>query len=253
MNTTPIETGTTVDPSEIAKFERMAAEWWDADGKFRPLHKINPVRIAYVRDKIAEHFGRDVKAGKALAGLRLLDIGCGGGLLTEPMARLGAETVGIDPSETNIAVARLHAEKAGLAIDYRATTAEALVESGERFDVVLAMEVVEHVADIDAFIAACAALVKPGGLLFLATINRTPKAFALAIVGAEYVLRWLPRGTHDYSKLVRPGELKTTLSAAGLSLADQTGVSYNPLADRWSRSADMDVNYMVVAEKAAAG
>ncbi len=251
MQAIPTESAATVDPAEIRKFERMAAEWWAPDGKFRPLHKLNPARLAYVRDVVSERFARDPKAGKPLAGLRLLDIGCGGGLLCEPMARLGAETTGIDPSATNIEVARLHAAKGGLAVEYRATTAEALVEAGDEFDVVLAMEVVEHVTSVDAFIDACSALVKPGGLLFLATINRTAKAFALAIVGAEYVLRWLPRGTHDYSKLVRPSELESALAAAGLSVVDRTGVGYNPLTDRWSRAADMDVNYMMVAEKAA--
>src|SRR4051794_35345488 len=178
---------TTIDPAEVQKFEGMAAEWWDADGKFRPLHRFNPVRIAYVRDVIAAHFGRDVKGGRPLAGLRLLDIGCGGGILSEPMARLGADVVGLDPSATNIGVARLHAEEGGLAIDYRATTAEDVAAAGETFDTVLAMEVVEHVADMPAFIAASADLVSPGGLLFVATINRTPKSFALAIVGAEYL------------------------------------------------------------------
>jgi len=240
----------TIDPAEIAKFERMAAEWWDANGKFRPLHRFNPVRIAYVRDVVAAHFGRDAKGGKPFAGLRLIDIGCGGGILGEPMARLGADVVGLDPSETNIGIARLHAEESGLAIDYRATTAEELAAAGEAFDIVLAMEVVEHVADMTAFIAAAGALVNPGGLLFVATINRTPKSFALAIVGAEYLLRWLPRGTHDYARLVRPQELQQALTGAGLAMHDKTGLRYNPLADRWSRSTDMDVNYMMVASKA---
>ena len=213
MTAEPATRDTTIDPAEIAKFERMAAEWWDPDGQVpsapqASIPSASPMSATWWRSISAA----TPKAGKPLAGLRLLDIGCGGGLLAEPMARLGAATVGIDPSATNIEVARLHAERAALRIDYRATTAEALVEAGERFDVVLAMEVVEHVADIDAFVAACAALVKPGGLLFVATINRTPKAFALAIVGAEYVLRWLPRGTHDYSKLVRPAELEAALS-----------------------------------------
>ncbi len=245
-------TDNTVDPAEIEKFERMATEWWDADGKFRPLHKFNPVRLGYIRDVAAAHFGRDPKSGRPLSGLSLLDIGCGGGILSEPMTRLGAATVGIDPSATNIEVARLHAAKSDLAIDYRATTAEALATAGERFDVVLAMEVVEHVVDVGAFVAACAALTKPGGLFFVATINRTPKAFALAIVGAEYVLRWLPRGTHDYSKLVRPAELEAAFAASGLAVAERTGVAYNPLADTWSRGEDMDVNYMLVGEKTAA-
>ena len=239
---------TTVDPTEIRKFERMAAEWWDPDGKFRPLHRFNPVRLGYIRELVVQHFGRDPKAGKPFAGLSLLDIGCGGGLLSEPMARLGAEVVGIDPSETNAEIAQLHAGRSGLAIDYRAVTAEALAETGARFDVVLAMEVVEHVTDVSAFIAAAASLLKPGGLLFVATINRTPKAFALAIVGAEYLLRWLPRGTHDYEKLVRPSELEAAFAEAGLASIERTGVRYNPLADRWLRSDDLDVNYMMVAE-----
>ncbi len=243
----------TVDPAEVAKFERMAAEWWDPDGKFAPLHKFNPVRLGYIRDVAAERFDRDVRAGAPLSGLKLLDVGCGGGLLCEPMARLGAEVVGIDPSATNIDAARRHAAKSGLPIDYRATTAEALsAKGGEAFDIVLAMEVVEHVADIDAFLAACATLASPDGLVFVATINRTLKAFALAIVGAEYILGWLPRGTHDYDKLVRPAELEASLAGAGLAVIHRTGVRYNPLADGWSRSSDMDVNYMIAAAKPTA-
>jgi 2-polyprenyl-6-hydroxyphenyl methylase/3-demethylubiquinone-9 3-methyltransferase len=241
--------GTTVDPAEIQKFERMAAEWWDAEGKFKPLHKLNPARLAFIRDVATAHFSRDPKGGRPLSGLRLLDIGCGGGILAEPMARLGAAVVGIDPSATNVEVARLHAEKGELAIDYRGTTAEAVAGAGETFDIVLAMEVVEHVADVDAFLGACAALTRPGGLLFVATINRTAKAFALAIVGAEYLLRWLPRGTHEYSKLIPPSELEAGLAAVGLSLVEATGVRYDPLKDRWARSPDMDVNYMVAATK----
>ena len=239
----------TVDAAELEKFERMAAEWWNADGKFKPLHKLNPVRLAFIRDHVAEHFSRNVRSARPFSGLRLLDIGCGGGILSEPMARLGADVVGADPSPTHIEVASLHAEQSRLAIDYRATTAEALAERGERFDVVLAMEVVEHVADRHAFIAACARLLSPGGLFFAATINRTLKAYALAIVGAEYVLRWLPRGTHDYAKLVRPAELESSLQSAGLAVLDRAGVSYNPLRDTWVRSSDMDVNYMLAAER----
>jgi 2-polyprenyl-6-hydroxyphenyl methylase/3-demethylubiquinone-9 3-methyltransferase len=246
------ETSASVDPAELAKFERVAAEWWDADGKFKPLHKLNPVRVGYVRDKVAERFGRDVKAPKPLAGLRILDIGCGGGLMAEPMARLGAEVVGADPARANIEVARLHAAGSGLAIDYRATTAEAVAAAGESFDVILAMEVVEHVADRDAFVAACARLLSPGGLTIFATINRTLKAYALAVIGAELVLRWLPRGTHDYQKLVQPAELEASLHRAGLDIVDRTGVVYSPLSDSWSRSTDMDVNYIVAAEKPAA-
>jgi 2-polyprenyl-6-hydroxyphenyl methylase/3-demethylubiquinone-9 3-methyltransferase len=240
---------TTVDPAEIAKFERMASEWWDPDGKFRPLHKFNPVRLGYIRDTVCARFLLDPKRPRVLAGLGVLDIGCGGGLLAEPIARLGGDIVGIDPSATNIEVARLHAERSGLKIDYRAVTAEALTATAARFDIVLAMEVVEHVSDIDAFIAACASLLKPNGLFFVATINRTPKAFALAIVGAEYLLRWLPRGTHDYAKLVRPAELETSLRAAGLEVTDRTGLRYDPLSGQWSRATDMAVNYVMVAQK----
>ena len=245
------QTDTTVDPSEVAKFEQTAAEWWDPDGKFAPLHKFNPVRLETIRDVVAEHVGRDPKAAGPLAGLRLLDVGCGGGILCEPMARLGANVVGIDPSETNMEAARRHAATVGLTIDYRATTAEALAAEGEAFDVVLAMEVVEHVTDVDVFLAACSSLMKPGGLLFVATINRTLRAFALAIVGAEYILRWLPRGTHDYDKLVQPAELEASLAKCGVALTYRTGVYYNPLTDRWSRTSDMSVNYMLVGEKPA--
>ena len=242
-------TTTTIDPAEVAKFEAMAAEWWNPNGKFKPLHKFNPVRLAYIRDQIAERFGRDPRAARPLAGLRILDIGCGGGLLCEPMARLGADAVGADASETNIEVAKLHAAESKVEIDYRATTAEALAEAGEKFDVILNMEVVEHVSDVPLFVNACAGMVKPGGLMFVATINRTLKALALAIVGAEYVLRWLPRGTHQFSKLVRPEELEKALTDAGMGIVDRTGVVYNPLADRWQKSRDMDVNYMLLAEK----
>jgi 2-polyprenyl-6-hydroxyphenyl methylase/3-demethylubiquinone-9 3-methyltransferase len=244
---------TTIDAAEIDRFSALAREWWNPNGKFRPLHKFNPVRLAYIRDQVAAHFGRDPRAAHPFRGLRILDIGCGGGLLCEPMARLGAEVVGADASDTNIAVARLHAAESRLDIDYRVTTAETLAEAGEKFDVILNMEVVEHVADRDLFIAKCAEMLKPGGLMFVATINRTLKALALAIFGAEYVLRWLPRGTHQYEKLVRPGELEQALTANGLRIIDRTGVVYNPLADRWQRSSDMDVNYMLLAERPASG
>lgn len=240
---------TTIDAGEIERFSAMAAEWWDPNGKFRPLHKFNPVRLAYVRDQVAAHFGRDARAPKPFEGLRFLDIGCGGGLLCEPMARLGATMVGADAAETNIEVAKLHAAEAGVKIDYRATTAEALADAGEQFDVILNMEVVEHVADIGLFIGKCGEMLKPGGIMFVATINRTLKALGLAIIGAEYVLRWLPRGTHQFGKLVRPDELERALNAAGMTVTDRTGVVYNPLADRWQRSKDIDVNYMVLATK----
>ena len=239
---------TTIDDAEVQRFSAMAAEWWNPQGKFRPLHKFNPVRLAYIRDQVAARFGRDPDAARPFEGLRFLDIGCGGGLLCEPMARLGAEVVGVDPSETNIEVAKLHAAESRVEVDYRAATAEELANAGEKFDVVLNMEVVEHVADVDLFVARCAEMVKPGGVMFVATINRTLKAMGLAIIGAEYVLRWLPKGTHQYDRLVRPEELEKALADAGMAIADRTGVTYNPLSDRWGRSKDMDVNYMLLAE-----
>ncbi|MGX1097957.1 bifunctional 2-polyprenyl-6-hydroxyphenol methylase/3-demethylubiquinol 3-O-methyltransferase UbiG [Amorphus sp. MBR-141] len=242
----------TIDQGEVDRFSALAAEWWNPRGKFRPLHKFNPVRLAYIKEVVARHFGREVDDAKALDGLRLLDIGCGGGLLSEPMARLGADVVGADAAETNIEVARIHAERSGVTVDYRATTAEALADAGETFDVVLAMEIVEHVADVPLFVSACARMVKPGGLLLLATINRTPKAYALAIVGAEYILGWLPRGTHQYERLVKPAELEAAIADAGLSVLETTGVVFDPLRDRWDRSADIDVNYMMLTARPAA-
>ena len=240
---------TTVDDREIAHFSAIADEWWAPKGKFAPLHALNPIRIRFIKEQAAARFGRDPKSARALEGLRVLDIGCGGGLLSEPMARLGADIVGADASETNISVAALHAREAGLAIDYRATTAEALADAGETFDIVLAMEIVEHVADLDLFIAETARMVRPGGLMVLSTINRTPKAFLLAILGAEYVLRWLPRGTHSYEKLVKPRELAAALEKAGLAVSAEAGVVYEPIADRWKVSSDMDVNYMLAAAR----
>lgn len=239
----------TIDQTEVDRFSAMAAEWWDPTGKFKPLHKFNPVRLAYLRDTIAQQFGRDPRSARPLAGLRVLDIGCGGGLLSEPVARMGAEVVGADPSERNIGIASTHARESGVSVDYRAVTAEALKAAGETFDVVLNMEVVEHVADVEFFLSTCARMVRPGGLMFVATINRTMKAMALAIVGAEYVLRWLPKGTHQYEKLVRPEEIETPLSAAGMQIFARTGVFFNPLANQWNLSKDMDVNYMMVARR----
>ena len=244
------DSATTIDPAEVDRFSRLAAEWWNPKGKFKPLHKFNPVRLTYIRDTVCAHFGRDPKAAAPFAGLRLLDIGCGGGLLSEPMARLGAGVVGADASETNIEVAKIHAAQSGVGVDYRATTSEALQEAGETFDVILNMEVVEHVADVDLFLKSCAAMVRPGGLMFVATINRTVKAWGLAIVGAEYVLGWLPRGTHRYDKLVRPPEIDAALAGTGVEVFDRSGVFYNVLADQWRLSRDMDVNYMVVAKRA---
>lgn len=240
---------TTIDQDEVARFSAMAAEWWNPAGKFRPLHKFNPVRLTYIRDHVAAHFGRDPKSDRPLAGLRLLDIGCGGGLLSEPMARMGAEVLGADASRTNVEVAAIHAEQSGVDVSYEPITSEDLAARGERFDIVLNMEVVEHVSDVDLFLTSCAEMVKPGGLMFVATINRTMKARALAIFGAEYVLRWLPRGTHQYEKLVRPEEIETPLNASGMNVIDRTGVFYNPLQDQWNLSRDMDVNYMMLLER----
>ena len=243
--------GNTVDQDEVARFSRIAGQWWDVRGPMAALHKFNPVRLAYIRDRSAAHFGRDPNRLDSFAGLRMLDIGCGGGILSEPLARLGASVVGADPSESNIAVAQRHAAQSGLPIDYRNVSAEAMASAGEKFDVVLAMEVVEHVADLGLFVEIAAEMVKPGGLLFVATLNRTVKSFALAIVGAEYILRWLPRGTHQWEKFATPNELEIAIEQGGMQVKAETGVIYNLLGDRWQLSADMDVNYMVVAEKAA--
>ncbi|HEY7998366.1 MAG TPA: bifunctional 2-polyprenyl-6-hydroxyphenol methylase/3-demethylubiquinol 3-O-methyltransferase UbiG [Pseudolabrys sp.] len=240
-----------VDHAEVERFSRYANDWWNTRGPMAALHKFNLVRLAYIRDQAAKRFVREPKKLDCLKNLRMLDIGCGGGILSEPLARLGAQMVGADPSAENIAVAAAHAEQSGVAVDYRATTAEELAAANERFDVVLAMEVVEHVADVKSFVAACASMVKPGGLMIAATLNRTLKSFALAIVGAEYVLRWLPRGTHQWDKFVTPNELELAFERAGLDVTGERGVIYNLLADRWQLSSDMDVNYMLVAERKA--
>jgi 2-polyprenyl-6-hydroxyphenyl methylase/3-demethylubiquinone-9 3-methyltransferase len=236
-----------VDPAEVARFSQLSSDWWDPNGRMKPLHRINPLRLGYIRDAACRKFERNPKSLNCLSGLRILDIGCGAGLLCEPLARLGAQVIGIDPSETNIAVAKLHAERGHLSIDYRCTTVEQ-IDLRERFDIVLAMEVVEHVTDVGAFLARCAVAMKPSGLMAVSTLNRTWKSFALAIVGAEYVLRWLPRGTHQWDKFVTPEELTRYLEPCKLGITEQTGVVFNPLADRWSLSSDMDVNYMVIAE-----
>jgi 2-polyprenyl-6-hydroxyphenyl methylase/3-demethylubiquinone-9 3-methyltransferase len=247
----PAPAGGTVDAAEIARFSAMAETWWDPTGQFKPLHVFNPVRIGFIRDTILQHLRRDGGGLRPLEDVRLLDIGCGGGLLCEPLTRLGAQVVGIDAAERNIEVARLHAAQSGLEIDYRATTAENLVEQGESFDVVLSMEVVEHVADPELFLKSVGQLAKPGGLVIAATLNRTTKAFALAIVGAEYVLRWLPRGTHDWRKFLRPSELARGLRGGGLTIIQTTGISFDPIRQRWSLSDDLAVNYMMVAVKPA--
>ncbi|MFZ5734486.1 MAG: bifunctional 2-polyprenyl-6-hydroxyphenol methylase/3-demethylubiquinol 3-O-methyltransferase UbiG [Pseudomonadota bacterium] len=240
----------TVDPAEVARFSKLSAEWWDPAGKMAPLHKINPLRLAYIRDAACRKFDRSARSLNCLAGLRILDIGCGAGLLCEPLTRLGAQVVGVDPSESNIAAAKVHAARSELLIDYRCTTIEEMGRH-ERFDIVLAMEVVEHVTDVGAFLDRCVAMTKPSGFMTVSTINRTWKSFALAIVGAEYVLRWLPRGTHQWSKFVTPDELAHHLARNRLSVTDQAGVIYTPFADRWSIAADTDVNYMLIAESTA--
>jgi len=243
--------GSTIDAAEVARFAALADTWWDPAGKMGMLHKFNPVRLGFIKEAACRRFGRDPRRLDSFVGLRFLDIGCGGGILSEPIARLGAAVVGADPAAANVEAARVHAAREGLAIDYRVTTAEALADLGERFDVVLAMEVVEHVADLTLFVGRCAEMVKPGGLMVVATLNRTIKSFALAIVGAEYVLRWLPRGTHQWDKFVTPNELEIALEKSGLAVTAETGVIYNLLADRWQLSSDMDVNYMVLAERTA--
>ena len=243
-----VATGSTVDPAEIAKFSKLSQEWWDPKGKMAPLHKINPLRLAYIRDAACRKFDRNVKSLNCLSGLRVLDIGCGAGLLCEPLTRLGAQMVGVDPSASNIAAAKLHADRGHLPIDYRCTTIEQM-DVHERFDIVLAMEVVEHVADVGMFLSRCASMLKPGAMMVVSTLSRTWKSFALAIVGAEYILRWLPRGTHQWEKFITPDELAKYLLDSRLVVTEQTGVVYNPFADKWGLSSDTDVNYMVVAEE----
>lgn len=237
----------TLDQEEVARFAQRAGEWWDANGPFKPLHRINPTRLTYIRDQLCRKFGRDNKAAASLKQLTLLDIGCGGGLVAEPLARLGAEVTGIDPAPENIEAAKAHAKGARLKIAYRAETAEALAASGARFDAVLLLEVVEHVPDVSAFLKAVAPLVKPGGIMIVSTLNRTLKAYALAIIGAELILRWLPLGTHNWDRFVTPDELRAALKAAGLSLTDLTGMVYNPLTDAWRLARDTDVNYFATA------
>ena len=248
--TAHIPHSSTVDPAEIERFSLIAEEWWDPTGKFAPLHRLNPVRLGYIRDRAALYWQRQALSGRPLEGLSLLDIGCGGGLLSEPMARLGAQVTGIDAARRNIDVAALHADKQGLRIDYRQHTAEALAEAGQQFDIVLALEIVEHVADVDLFLKSCGRLVKPGGLLFLSTLNRTAKAWVLAIAGAEYVLGWLPRGTHDWKKFLKPSEVVRGLANGGVEAQEIVGVVYSPLSRAWSlNKGDLDVNYMLYGIK----
>ena len=241
--------GGTVDRDEIARFTAMAGEWWDPDGSFRPLHKFNPPRIAFIRDRVAAHFARDALGPDPLSGLTVLDVGCGGGLVCEPLARLGATVTGIDAAERNVRIAAAHAAEAGVAVDYRHATAEQLLAGGESFDIVLTLEVVEHVPDLDGFLAACCGLVRPGGAIVVATLNRTAKSFLFAIVGAEYVMRWLPRGTHRWGRFVRPSELAAGLRAGGAAIGEITGLTYDLLTDEWRLGGDVAVNYMVFAVK----
>jgi 2-polyprenyl-6-hydroxyphenyl methylase/3-demethylubiquinone-9 3-methyltransferase len=238
-----------VDQAEVERFAALGDDWWNPRGKMGQLHKFNPVRLGYVRDQAAARFGRDPKRLDSLKDLRMLDIGCGGGLLSEPLARLGAAMVGVDPGEANIEVARRHAAQSGVNVDYRCATAEELAEAGESFDVVLAMEVVEHVPDVGQFVRVCASMVRPGGLMFVGTINRTLKSFALAIVGAEYILRWLPIGTHSWDKFVTPNELEIAMARAGLDVTNVRGAIYDVFGNRWRLSSDSDVNYLLTAAR----
>jgi 2-polyprenyl-6-hydroxyphenyl methylase/3-demethylubiquinone-9 3-methyltransferase len=237
----------TLDRDEVARFARLGGDWWDANGPFKPLHRLNPVRLTYIRDRLCAKFGRDAKAAQSLAGLSVADIGCGGGLVCEPLARLGADVTGIDPGEEAIAAAKAHAEAGGIDIGYEVATAEDLVARGRSFDAVLLLEVVEHVPDVPAFLTAVAPLVKPDGLMILSTLNRTLKSYALAIVGAEYILRWIPIGTHQWDRFVTPEELRSALRGAGMTLTDTTGLVYDPFADEWRLSSDTDVNYFATA------
>lgn len=240
----------TIDPAEVAKFEAMAAEWWDPNGKFKPLHMLNPCRLDYITSQIAVEFDRDLTTSKPFKGLRILDIGCGGGLLSEPMTRLGADVVGADAAPRNIPVAQVHALAAGLSIDYRHTTAEDMAAAGEQFDVILNMEVVEHVADPLVYLTACQTLLKPKGLMVCSTLNRNPKSFVMAIIGAEWVMRWLPKGTHDWAKFITPNELYDFLRRAGLDPIDRKGMVFNPLGWSWSLSSrDLSCNYVTTSLK----
>lgn len=242
--------GPSIDPADVARFSAQAAEWWDARGPFAPLHRFNPARLAFVRDRAGERFGRDIRSREPFAGLSLLDVGCGGGLIAEPMRRLGFAVTAIDASSENIGTARIHAEQQGLDIGYRAATVEQLeAEGAGPFDVVLTMEVIEHVADPEAFVRACARLVKPGGLMVVATLNRTLKSLALGKVAAEYLLRWVPAGTHDWNQFLKPDEIRLMLSEEPVAVSGPYGLVYNPLTDRWSESDDAGINYMMVATR----
>ena len=250
MSDASAPTSRTANADEIARFSAMSEKWWDPNGVMKPLHKFNPVRLQILRDNICAHLGRDPETIEPLKGIEIIDIGCGAGLLSEPLARMGAKMTSIDASESNIEVAKIHAAQSGLEIDYRCATPEMLADEGKQFEIVLNMEVIEHVDDPQFFMQACASVLKPGGLMFVATLNRTIKSLALAKIGAEYILRWLPTGTHDWRKFVKPSEMSGYLRGAGLDLQDITGVAYNPFNDTWSPAPhDLDVNYMVIARK----
>jgi len=239
----------TIDQAEVEKFSRIADEWWSETGKFKPLHKFNPIRISLIRKKIAEHFSADQKSLTLFSGLKIIDIGCGGGLMAEPFARMGASITAIDASEKNITVAKIHAKKSGLEINYRVNAAEEIALENEKYDVVLALEVIEHVADAESFIKSCSALLKPNGLLFVATINRTLKSLALAKFAAEYVLRWLPIGTHDWKKFMKPSEVSNYAASLNLELKELRGFNFNILRDEWKETGDLDVNYIAIFSK----
>ncbi|KJE36102.1 3-demethylubiquinone-9 3-methyltransferase [Thalassospira sp. HJ] len=252
MSEASAQTSRTANADEIARFSAMSEKWWDPNGVMKPLHKFNPVRLQILRDNICAHLGRDPETIEPLKGIEIIDIGCGAGLLSEPLARMGTKMTSIDASESNIEVAKIHAAQSGLEIDYRCCTPEMLADEGKQFDIVLNMEVIEHVDDPQFFMQACASVLKPGGLMFVATLNRTIKSLALAKIGAEYILRWLPAGTHDWRKFVKPSEMSGYLRGAGLELCDITGVAYNPINDTWAPAPrDLDVNYMVIAQKPA--
>ncbi len=236
---------TTIDPEDVARFSAIADEWWDPNGKFKPLHRFNPIRLHYIRDRICTHFGRDKQSLRPFAGLRFLDVGCGGGLISEPLARMGADVTGIDASERNIRTAQVHAKQGSLDISYHSTTVEEIAATGESYDAVISLEVVEHVANVDLFLDGCAALTADKGAIALATLNRTPKSFALGIVGAEYIMRWLPRGTHNWKKFVRPSELARGLRRNGITVEDISGLTFNPLNSEWQVSGDVSVNYVL--------
>ncbi len=249
MSSSPVQAGSTLDEAEIARFAKLAEDWWNPTGKFRALHQIGAARLGFIRQAATRHFGLSARGMKPFAGLAMLDIGCGGGLISEPLARLGASVTGIEPTDDNIGAARGHAAEMGLEIDYRAIRAEVLAAQGRTFDCVVCLEVIEHVPDPATFAAVCASLVRPGGMLCMSTINRTIKAYALAIIGAEYILRWLPVGTHQWERFVSPDEMSRYLTSAGLGPPAFEGLVYNPLSDRWSLGGDTDVNYICAAAK----